>query len=288
MNDFGKIFKKVRENRNFSQRKVANGILSPSLLSDFENGERDIKLVRFYHILEKIGVTFEEFIHIANDYEFSGFQRILHKVSDLYQSGNEIALKKLLLEETAKNKNEDIYHELNCLMIKVLISEIDKGFTLSQKEKDKITDYLVSIYDWAYYELLLYNNTMRVLGSPVIRQLSEAMLSFTKFYKEIPRNKNLMITIMLNTMIIFVDRKEVDDAIKFRQATEHLMAETDIFERAMFLYISGAIDFYRGKIDEGKKKMEDVIDIFEKVGSVNLARDYQQGYDEIINSAKET
>jgi len=288
MNNFGAILKKIRENRNFTQRGVANGIVSPSQLCEFENGERDIKLSKFYCILEKIGVTFEEFIHIANDYEFSGFQRILHKVLELYIAGNEKALKKFLLDEEAREvSEEDIYHELNCLMIKAAIGEIDKDFVLSQKEKNRISDYLVSIYDWAYYELILYTNVMRALDTSVIRQLSETVLSCTKFYREIPRNKNLMITIMLNTMIVFTDRKELDYAIEFKQAAERLLGESDIFERTMFLFISGVIDFYKGKLKEGKEKMEDAVAIFSKVGSLELARDYQQNYDEIVNSLEE-
>jgi len=282
MNYFGEIFKTLREGRNLTQSQVVGDEFTSAALSMFESGKNDITLSKFCFILKRIGVTLEEFEYIANDYDFNSFYKLLSRVSRFYNENNEYALKKILAEE--EKRISDIYSEMNYLMIKSVIGEFDKEFFLSEKEKIKISSYLISIDDWSYYQLILYGNTMKSLKTEMINTLSKELLNRSSFYKSISRNKKLIIKILINTIIIFIDKKELNYANFFKKATQELLVdETDMYEKTIFLFAVGALDFYSGKKAEGKEKMQDAIMLFNKIESYRLAKSYQQNYEEIVN-----
>lgn len=284
MENFGEIFKALREGRNLTQNQVVGEEFTSAALSMFESGKSDITLSKFYFILKQIGVTLEEFEYIVNDYDFNSFYKLLNKAYIAYNENNDYALKKLL-EKEEKNVT-GIYQEMNCLMLKNLICELNNQYCLTEKEKAKISSYLILIDDWSYYQLILYGNTIRALKTEMINTLSRELLKRSSFYKSIPRNKKLIREILINTIIILIDKKELKYAHFFKNAVQELLIdETAIYEKTIFLFVRGVLDFHSGKELEGKKKMRDAIEIFNKVESYRLAKTYQQNYDEIVESA---
>lgn len=284
MENFGEIFKALRESRNLTQNQVVGEEFTSAALSMFESGKSDITLSKFFYILKRIGVSLEEFEYIANNYDFNSFYKLLNKANIAYNENDEYALKKLLEKE--KEKSNDIYQEMNCLMLKSLICELDSHYRLSDKEKDKISSYIILIDDWSYYQLILYNNTIRTFNANMINTLSSELLKRSLYYKSIPRNKKLIKEILINTIIVLIDKKEIKYANYFKNALEELLTdETAIYEKTIFLFVTGALDFHQGDEIEGKRKMKDAIDILNKVESYRLAKSYQQNYDEIVEFA---
>jgi len=281
MKSIGEIYKKLRNDRNLTQEEVAGSQLSIAQVSKFERGNSKITLENFYYMIEKLGLTLQEFEHRALGHELNSFYQLLEQLSVYYAKNNERGLRKLLLAEEKKIDVGGVHHELNCIMIKNFISELTKSNYISEEEKEKISDYLLSIDDWGYYQLTLYGNTIDAFSNTAMYALSKDVLTRTQYYKSIPQNKKLMIQILVNTVTVFVERKEIEYARYFRDAIVDMLGETDIYERTIFLFISGLVDFYSGK-EEGKQKMRDAIDIFDKVGSYHLAKDCQDEFDKYV------
>ena len=281
MRNFGKTYKKLRKDRNLTQEDVAGSQLSVAQVSKFERGDSRVTLENFYYMVEKLGLTLQEFEHRALGNELNGFYQLLEQLSIYYAESNERGLRKLLLDERKKIDFGGFHHELNCIMIKNMIGELIKGKLISEEEKQKISDYLLSIEDWGYYQLTLYGNTIDAFSNTAIYALSTDVLTRTQYYKAIPQNKKLTIQVLVNTVIVYVERQEFEYARFFRDAIVGMLSETDIYERALFLFISGLVDIYSGN-KEGKQKMKDAIDIFDKVGSYHLAEDCQDDYDKHV------
>jgi len=281
MKNFGETYKKLRNDRNLTQEDVAGSQLSVAQVSKFERGNSRVTLENFYYMVEKLGLTLQEFEHRALGHELNGFYQLLEQISIYYAENNERGLRKLLLVEEKKIDVGGNHHELNCIMIKNAIGGLTKCDHISEEEKEKISDYLFSVEDWGHYQLTLYGNTIDAFNRSAIYALSTDVLTRTQYYKSIAQNKRLTIQVLVNTVIIFVERKEIEYARFFRDAITDMLVETDIYERTLFLFITGLVDFYSGK-KEGAQKMRDAIDIFDKVGSYHLAKDCQDDYDKYV------
>ena len=284
MKHYGGIFKKIRENRHLTQVDVGGKEISIAQLSRFENGKSDITLSKFYLLLERIGITSQEFEYVANGYKFNRLYSLLEKTSEFYNNNNRHGLMKLL-EKELKNSlvNENLQQKLNILIIKSALREIDKETAISEAEINMLADYLMSLEYWSYYELTLYATTMHVLPYQLVDTLSNEAFKRASYYKLIKKNRDLIRTIMINTIIFFINRGKLDRAVYFKNELKPLLTdETEIFDRTLLLFVVGAIDFYQGAEEIGKQKMRDAIDIFNKVESYRLAESYEADYLKII------
>ena len=164
-------------------------------------------------------------------------------------------------------------------MIKCLIAELDKDFEITKKDKEQITDYLYKSENWSYHQLILYNNTIRILDTTAIIYYSDLAISRTAYYGNLPINKRLIIEMLMNTMIVLIDKKEFLLAMKFKKHIDRLVGERDLFEKTILLYLTGAIDFGLGKEVQGKKKMKEAIDVFYVLESMGFATSFQSDYE---------
>lgn len=79
----GKDFKKIRQNRAYSQAVVASDIISQSTYSKFENGIRDVDANIYLQLLERLNIPEEEFDYIRNDYYYGRKQNLIHTLFSL-------------------------------------------------------------------------------------------------------------------------------------------------------------------------------------------------------------
>jgi len=281
-NFFGITFKNLRTSKGFKQADLVMSAVSKSTISSFELGDSDIQLSKFYKLIKKIGVSLEEFDYALNGYDFSDYDKLMVKIGTLYEQKNISALKILLSSETDRLKcsTSNIHDEINCAMIKCLIAEIDKDFTIDKDEKNKITDYLFKSENWSYHQLVLYNNTIRILDTSSIVYYTDLAISRSTYYEKIPLNKRLIMEMLLNTMIVLCDKKEYMSAVKFKSYFERIVDERDLFEKTIYLYLKGSIDFYYGKVAKGKEQMEKAINVLSDLESYSLLGGLQEDYKE--------
>lgn len=71
LQEFGKIFKEIRVGHNLYLKDIACDELSIPQLSKFERGESELTLGKFIIALERLNVTFEEFMYEVNYYRDS-------------------------------------------------------------------------------------------------------------------------------------------------------------------------------------------------------------------------
>ncbi|SJZ55046.1 Helix-turn-helix domain-containing protein [Pilibacter termitis] len=84
MENLGELFRELRESRNLSMKSVVGTEMSIAQLSKFERGESEITLSKFYFIIERIGITIEEFELVAQGYKLNQFFQVFQELSSLY------------------------------------------------------------------------------------------------------------------------------------------------------------------------------------------------------------
>jgi len=279
----GEIFKKIRKERNLTQKKVAEGVCSHQIVSDFEKKGQEISYLSFYGLIKNIGVSLDEFQYELNQYKLSEWERILEQATDLFFEKDINGLKTLLKNEIKKTKNLPYGHDLNCLMIKNLLSKINDETVMSEEEKNQIKDYLTAIEHWGYYELTLFNNTIDIFSPTVLILLVNEFYKKIEFYSEVFHNKNLTILISINIMGKLIEFKEFEEAKIIKGTIYKNIKENQILYKNLFLFACGYLDFSTNKKNEGIQKMKRAIFVFKIVESNNLALTYRNAFNEIVN-----
>ncbi|MBC2675363.1 helix-turn-helix domain-containing protein [Listeria booriae] len=163
---FGETIKQIRTDKNLTQTQLSEGILARNHLSQVENNNYFPSYDKFFSLLDRLNVTFEEFLFIQNDKKVHFKQRIRSQIAE---AANLNDIKKLedlavaardLHEQT---KNITYYHYM--LISKALVTyNIDHTVSDDMvKFVTPIKEYLLGMDNWYLYELRLFSNIIFAL-----------------------------------------------------------------------------------------------------------------------------
>lgn len=276
MKNFGEIFKKFRESRGLRLKDVAKAGISTSQLSRFEKGETDLTISKFMLILDEINMPIEEFMYAVHDFHRDELNELLSKVRHFVSTRDVEGMKKLLYSQMETEDKREKFHQINIILLKIRLQDLSGESYYSSDDLSYLTDYLFSVEYWGYYELLIFMNTLDVLKHDVFMVLAREMSRRSDFYKEIPNNRRLISTMLLNGYITCVEREKFMDALYFeKQLNQCFFIETEVYERLVFQY---AQYLYRYKKEKDCKviiEMRKCIAAMELVGSNHLAQTYE-------------
>ena len=276
MKKFGEIFKKFRESRGLKLKDVAKAGISTSQLSRFEKGETDLTISKFMLILDEINMPIEEFMYAVHDFHRDELNELLSKVRHFVSNHDIEGLKRLLYSQMESDPKQEKFHKLNIVLLKIRLQDLSGESYYSSDDLSYLTDYLFSVEYWGYYELLIYSNTLDVLKHDVFMVLAREMSRRSDFYKEIPKNRRLISTMLLNGYITCVEREKFMDALYFeKQLNQCFFIETEVYERLVFQYAQYLYRYKKEKDCKAIIAMRKCIAAMKLVESNHLAQTYE-------------
>lgn len=281
--NLGPVFRELREGKNISISEITGENCSVSQLSKFERGDSDISLGKFVSVLDQIAVTPSEFATAANDFRQPQFDKLLTDIQKYWIDRNELKLIKMIEEEGKYIKKEYMvtFHKLNKTLIKAMLSGLNSQYKLSKNEKMEVADYLLSIAEWGYYEILLFGNISYYLDYTLVAILTKEMIKKTDYYKEVPNNKRILVSTVINVYFKSIENTALYDASYFKKTISDLLTEeTLVYERTVFMIANGLYLTKTGEEEEGKRMMKEAINIFKVLGCSGLESIYVEYYNE--------
>ncbi|HEU8913622.1 TPA: Rgg/GadR/MutR family transcriptional regulator, partial [Streptococcus pneumoniae] len=240
---YGKIFKKFRESRGLSLKDVAKSGLSSSHLSRFEHDEADLTISKFLLALDAIHMPIEEFVYAVRDFRRDDFNELLEKIRYLVSKCDIDGMKKLLISQIEKKDKKEPFDSFNTILLKIRLQDLLEEILVTDQEIGIISDYLFSVEYWGYYELLLFMNTIDVLNHKTMMVLAKEMCHRSEFYREIPNNRRLLATMLLNAYITCIERNELMDALYFEKQLKYCnFSETEMYEKLVLHYTKNLYD----------------------------------------------
>ena len=286
MKNYGTVIRNIRKRKGLTLKEVAGNGVSLSQLSNFELNNSGFSLDKLFTVLENMSVSLEEFEHAVRGYRLNPFDQLVREASSLFNEENIHGLKKLINDQKKNSPPPGgwaVRQKLTLIMIKNKLAEIDEKTRLREEEKEQVVDYLIHVKEWTHYELILYSNTMSALSTDDLVDLTQDILSRTVYYQEIPRNRQLVTGVILNSIIILLNRKEMELARRFEKILRFKQIdEESLFDKNLLLFATGALEFYEGQKDSGKKKMKQAIEIFDCLKSYHLSQMYKADYEELV------
>ena len=281
---YGKIFKKFRESRGLSLKDVSKCGVSSSHLSRFEHEEADLTITKFILALEAINMPIEEFIYAARDFHRDDFNELLEKIRLLVAKRDIVGMENLLISLLENKKKKGPFYELNTILVKIRLQDLSGKIYVTDQDISFISEYLFSVEYWGCYELLLFMNTLDVLNHETMMVLSKEMCHRSEFYRDIPNNRRLLSTMLLNAYITCIERNELIDALYFEKQLKFCnFSETEIYEKLVFHYAKNLYDLNKTHNQYALIEMRKCIATMKLVNSQQLACTFEHHLEQVLN-----
>ncbi|MET3634052.1 Rgg/GadR/MutR family transcriptional regulator [Streptococcus porcorum] len=273
MGSYGKIFKMIRESKNMSLKEVAGDFVTPAQLSRFENGKSNLSVDTFFHCLKNMDVLQGEFSTFYHSYFQDEDVRLSREFRQAIESRNVSYFQKMIKEYEMRylenNKKSD---RVFIAVLYVMRNRCNLEESIPKEERQIISDYLMSIDEWCFFELWIFGNCSRVLSSKTIEILGSELLHRTQFYNSLDENRKRVYRILLNITGQILDRKEERVAAKFIKYLEQMdIFETDMFERLQLRFIKGHFLYLQGNV-QGLEEMKECQKVVDFLDCYNLSK----------------
>lgn len=283
MKNFGEIFKRFRESRGLTLQAISKSGISTSQLSRFENGETDLTITKFIHALDELNMPIEEFMYAAHDFQRDEINEILYRIQYYVTTRDLEGMKSLLISQLEKVDRREQFHNINVILIKIRLQDLSGKSYYTQKDISYLVDYLFSVDYWGNYELLIFGNTIDVLPHKTFMLMSREMCRRTDFYKELPTNRRLIATMLLNGFITCIENNHLIDALYFeKQLNQCHFLETEVYEKLVFQYAKNLYKYKKTRDKTAIIEMRKCIAALKLAGSYHLASIYEQHLEKLL------
>ncbi|RIJ67979.1 helix-turn-helix domain-containing protein [Rummeliibacillus sp. POC4] len=282
--EIGQVIKKIRTNKNITQQSLANAIgMTRPYIARIESGKNSISSDKLTEILDYCNVTYNEFFYIKNDYKKSSKMNDYNKVIKLYYENNIEEISKIKNEAEKKyEENSDIF--LRHLYILCISMENDLDVNKIDKEYiQEITDYLLSIDDWCYYELVVLNNFLFLLPPAAAILMSKNLLKYAEKYKELNSDTKVLSYLLFNLLELSIKNNEFESAKLLLNATKtYTTKKTEFFELTLSLFYEGIMNIIDDSVMEGIGKCNKSLDIFKTLGNEYFYTKLKEDLDNLL------
>lgn len=283
--NLGRVFKNLRTNRHISLKQISNEAVSVSQLSRFERGESDLSIGKLLIALSNMNVEVSEFIDAVHNNQQTEQIRFMSALIPLEYKRDVDGFMKMRDEEEQKfKKNPDVYrYHLNTILLQSFICKCDLSIPFPQEYIDQVTEYLFITEDWNMYELILIGNIYLFIDIPLLHMMGQEILKRKSYYDEIGSHRNLVTITLLNIWETCLHRDYIEIASFYMDKTKDLIEdETDLYKRTIYLFLTGLQHYKGGSVLDGIDEMKRAIQIFEWVGSDNLANNYKKDFERFV------
>lgn len=249
----GMTLRKVRKGKQVSLSSVADEHLSKSQISRFERGESEISCARLINILDKLHISFDEFL-ILHDQDYTKtelFANLVQYIRKQYSSQDINNIVYLLSDSSNYTLNS-----FEKTMVKSILYTMDSTIFPSDEELLQLTDYLFKVEKWGYYEIILLGNCVRTINYKSYFLLTKEMLNNYLYSSLNKTNKRIVTQLAINCFILSIDKEEFSNCSYLISEIKSLLDnELNFYEQTVFLYATGYLEFKR-QSSSGIKKNE--------------------------------
>lgn len=276
----GMTLRKVRKGKQVSLSSVADEHLSKSQISRFERGESEISCARLINILDKLHISFDEFL-ILHDQDYTKtelFANLVQYIRKQYSSQDINNIVCLLSDSSNYTLNS-----FEKTMVKSILYTMDSTIFPSDEELLQLTDYLFKVEKWSYYEIILLGNCVRTINYKSYFLLTKEMLNNYLYSSLNKTNKRIVTQLAINCFILSIDKEEFSNCSYLISEIKSLLDnELNFYEQTVFLYATGYFEFKR-QSSSGIKKMKQAIQVLDILGEDKLKLHYTNHFNKLTN-----
>ena len=274
--EIGTLIQRIRKGKSLTQQQVANAMMiTRPYLAKIENNHHQISSEKLTYILDYCNVNYDEFFFMKNDFKISDKNRAYTDVIEMYMNGDFDGIQKL--KEDAHKKYVDIndiyYRHLvilcECIELKFDTEKIPDAYRI------ELTEYLMGINEWSYYELVLFNNFLYLFPPETTMLLSENLVERALKYQDLRSDYEAISMMLFNLMNISIKIKNRQKTDVFIDVAKKLYSEQNrFFEQTMIKYYTG-LRMILDKKEEGIELSREALEVFKLLDHHDLYTFYE-------------
>lgn len=263
------LLKKLRTERNLSQRKLAADISERSTLATFEQKGHRIAFDILYKYLDRLNVTLEEFEYHLTNNQLNEKKQLSKQFHNAYYQHDFEQLAVLIEEsKTTYQETQDFFYYLLYSQYYLILKKKGYVHTIDETERIEtvIKGYLDKIETWGRFEITIFANLMFLFTDEYILFQIE-QLNKQEFYNNLlSLNYHIYSKLLTNAAFLFIDRNQIDHLKQILfYMTKSIPLDNDRI-RLMIRYFEGIIALFQGEIETGKQTISKTIEILNFLG----------------------
>lgn len=263
------LLKKLRTERNLSQRKLAADISERSTLATFEQKGHRIAFDILYKYLDRLNVTLEEFEYHLTNNQLNEKKQLSKQFHNAYYQHDFDQLTVLIEEsKTTYQETQDFFYYLLYSQYYLILKKKGYVHTIDETERIEtvIKGYLDKIETWGRFEITIFANLMFLFTDEYILFQIE-QLNKQEFYNNLlSLNYHIYSKLLTNAAFLFIDRSQIDHLKQILfYMTKNIPLDNDRI-RLMIRYFEGIIAIFHGEIETGKQTISKTIEILNFLG----------------------
>lgn len=240
---FGEDFKKIRENKNYTQQYVANGAMARSTYTKFETGSIVPTITKYFEVLNNLDMSHEEFNYIHNHYHLEGKGAILYQFraiavnSDLNNLINVKETTMAYLDEHKDNVVQDIFNICNALIILSKTNDLTQAAPFAAKVWHRIAQ----LDKWYLTELHLLNNILFFFDFDTSLLISKRALVELENYNHFHEATELKLAYTMNLIYLLMENRNYNQALERADSLIILSKKNGKYRMLGVLYVRKGI-----------------------------------------------
>ena len=272
----GTLIKRIRKSKSLTQEQVANAMMiTRPYLAKIENNHHQISSEKLTYILDYCNVNYDEFLFMKNDFKVSEKTGTYSEIIDMYVKNDFESVNKLKEHSQYKfEETQDIYYRhlvilCECIAMKFDIEKIPEFY------RQELTEYLMSVNEWTYYELVLFNNFLYLFPPNTTMLLADNLIDRALKYKELKSDYEIIGMLLFNLINISFKIKNYKKIDIFLNVAKKLYSEQNrFFEQTMIKYYTG-LRMILDKKEEGIGLSRQALEVFKLLDHHDLYTFYE-------------
>ena len=210
MKNYGQTLKTIREDLSLTQIDMSAGIMSQSNYSKVEKGEIDIPFSKMIDLLNRLGMSVDEFLYIHRDYTKSPGNQ-LKRLNQLNAGDKQSILKnmnELKSEQNLSKRGQELL-----LIYEALLLVLKNDYSAASNKVLKIWSRLEKYDNWYLNDIRLINSILYLFPIDTAESIVDLALNRLKNYEDFRNLNQLSTNLQINFLLLLIDNKKYNMAL---------------------------------------------------------------------------
>ena len=267
MENYGKTLKKIRESLSFTQVDISRGIMSHSNYSKVEKGEIDIPFSKMIDLLNRLGMSVDEFLYVHRDYTKNPGNQ-LKRLKQLNAGDEENILKNI--EELKAIQNLSQRDQELLLIYEAFLLVLKNDYKAASKKVLQIWIRLEKHDNWYLYDIRLINSILYLFPIDVAESIVDLALKRLNDYKNFRNLNQLAANLQINFLLLLIDNKKYNAALNEIENLSSFCIEKKLFRHLGVCYVRKGVLFDNLKKKDSSQWYKKGINLLEQTYNQDL------------------
>lgn len=213
---YGEVIKEIRIGKGYTQKYVANGLITQGAYSKIENKNIELTMSSMHNILDQLEVSFDEFIYIQNGYKHSDrdelVKRFFHTPSNHEENIKE--LYKTFKDFLKSSNNDKLIHNISIVLYALIILSDTSDFEQAKALVAPVWEDLSNRGQLFISDLYLLNSILFLFPLSTALEIKKFAFRHITLYENFRNVKQLQINISLNIVLMLIKNNNYLEALE--------------------------------------------------------------------------